>query len=271
MGKSMQWNNLCRRFSMAYTKEILTLAVEIGDEMLRNGAEIYRVEDTVIHILKAYQIEEFDVYVLSNGIFASANENKEDACSMIRHIPLGSVHLDKISALNQLTRDICTQDCALTDAWVRLEECRNLKPPARWLQVLCCGIGSSGFAYLFGGELLDLFFSFMIGILLQLVMFSQSNQKMARFSKSLFYSMFVTALSLVPFALGAPVMQDKIVIGAIMPLVPGIAFTTSIRDFYNGDYLSGTIHLIDALMTALCIAAGVGIVISIYQAVGGKL
>ena len=32
---------------MAYTKEILTLAVEIGDCMLRNGAEIYRVEDTV--------------------------------------------------------------------------------------------------------------------------------------------------------------------------------------------------------------------------------
>lgn len=63
---------------MAYTKEILTLAVEIGDCMLRNGAEIYRVEDTVVHILSSYEVEEFDVYVLSNGIFASANENKED-------------------------------------------------------------------------------------------------------------------------------------------------------------------------------------------------
>ena len=64
---------------MAYTKEILTLAVEIGDTMLRNGAEIYRVEDTVERILYAYEVEEFDVYVLSNGIFASANENKEDS------------------------------------------------------------------------------------------------------------------------------------------------------------------------------------------------
>ena len=32
---------------MAYTKEILTLAVEIGDCMLRNGAEIYL---SLIHI-----------------------------------------------------------------------------------------------------------------------------------------------------------------------------------------------------------------------------
>ena len=43
---------------MAYTKEILTLAVEIGDCMLRNGAEIYRVEDTVVHILSSYEVEE---------------------------------------------------------------------------------------------------------------------------------------------------------------------------------------------------------------------
>jgi uncharacterized membrane protein YjjP (DUF1212 family) len=64
-------------------------------------------------------------------------------------------------------------------------------------------------------------------------------------------------------------MQDKIVIGSIMPLVPGIAFTTSIRDFYNGDFLSGTIHLIDALLTALCIAVGVCISIYICQLLGG--
>ena len=102
---------------MAYTKEILTLAVEIGDCMLRNGAEIYRVEDTVVHILSSYEVEEFDVYVLSNGIFASANENKEDACSIVRHVPLGAVNLAKISALNQLARDICDQKISLIDSW----------------------------------------------------------------------------------------------------------------------------------------------------------
>ena len=108
---------------MAYTKEILTLAVEIGDTMLRNGAEIYRVEDTVERILYAYDVEEFDVYGLSNGIFASANENREDSCSIVRHVPLGSVNLGKVAALNQLTRDICFQKCSLIDAWDRLEDC----------------------------------------------------------------------------------------------------------------------------------------------------
>lgn len=102
---------------MVYTNEILTLAVEIGDSMLRNGAEIYRVEDTVVHILKSYEVKEFDVYVISNGIFASANENQEDACSIVRHVPLGSVNLGKISALNQLARDICEHKISLIDSW----------------------------------------------------------------------------------------------------------------------------------------------------------
>ena len=111
---------------MAVTKEILTLADETGDALRRNGAEVYRVEDTVLHILKAYEITDCDVYVLSNGIFASANENKEDACSMIRHVPLGSTHLGRIAALNQLSREICSHECSLRDAWVRLEECKRV-------------------------------------------------------------------------------------------------------------------------------------------------
>ena len=69
---------------MDNTKEILTLAVEIGDAMLRCGAEIYRVEDSVIRILEAFGLDDFDAYVLSNGIFASANESREDACSVVR-------------------------------------------------------------------------------------------------------------------------------------------------------------------------------------------
>ena len=47
---------------MAVTKEILALAVEIGDALLRNGAEVYRVEDTVMHILEAYEIENYDAF-----------------------------------------------------------------------------------------------------------------------------------------------------------------------------------------------------------------
>ena len=214
---------------MAVTKEILTLAVEIGDAMLRNGGEIYRVEDTVMHILRAYEIEDYDVYVLSNGIFASANENKDDACSMIRHVPLGKTHLGRIAALNQLSREICSHECSLVDSWD---------------QILFCGLGSASFCYLFCGTPLDAFFAFFIGLLLQLFLNTAKKHPMSSFIVNILGSALVTVCSLILLSIGLPIMQDKIVIGDIMPLVPGIALTTSIRDFFNGDYLSGTIHML---------------------------
>ena len=150
---------------MATTKEVLSLAVEIADVMLRNGGEIYRIEDTVIHILKAYNVESFDVYLLSNGIFASANEDKEDACSIIRHVPLGSVNLSKSAYLNQLARDLCTHKCSISEGWERVKEAKALPNYSNKIQYFSCGLGSACYTFMFGGALIDFGFSFIIGFI----------------------------------------------------------------------------------------------------------
>lgn len=254
---------------MTNTKEILSLSVEIADVMLRNGGEIYRIEDTVIHILEAYDIESFDVYVLSNGIFASANENKDDSCSMIRHVPLGEVNLAKVSYLNQLARDLCSHSCTIEEGWKRVEKAKKLPKYSAWIHILCCGLGSACYAFLFGGSLLDFAFAFLIGLSEQILLLTMAKRKVSRFLRNVFVSVLVSALSILVVMTGLPVLQDKIIIGAIMPLVPGITFTTSIRDFHNGDYLSGSIHLIDALLTALCIAVGICLPMLLSSYLGG--
>ncbi|MBQ8040144.1 MAG: threonine/serine exporter family protein [Lachnospiraceae bacterium] len=254
---------------MAKTREVLTLAVEIGDLLLRNGAEVYRVEDTVMHILTAFDIKDCDVYVLSNGIFASANENTDDACSMIRHVPLGSVHLGRIAALNQLSRELCAKECSLEEAWERLPYCKTIPIASNVSQIFFCGLGSGGFAYLFGGTALDALMAFIIGAVLQIFLIWFKKQALSKFITNILGSGLVTTLSLMILTMGIPILYDKVIIGAIMPLVPGIALTTSIRDLFNGDYVSGTIHLMDALLTAFCIAVGVGTIITLYQYVPG--
>lgn len=254
---------------MAQTKEILTLAVELADTMLRSGAEIYRVEDSVIHILEAYGLEDFDVYVLSNGIFASANENKTDACSMIRHVPMASIHLSRITALNQLTRDICDHKCTIEEANMRLQKCRHLPSYSRAVCLLSCGLACAAFAVLFGGSILEALFSFGIGVLEQLFLFVCRQHKVSRFLTTIYASVLISLLGILVVITGLKVHHDKLVIATIMPLVPGIVFTTAIRDFYNEDYLSGSIHLIDALLTALCIAVGVSLPIVLFRYLGG--
>ncbi len=253
------------------TREVLTLAVEIAQAMIRNGAEISRVEDTCTKIIDSFGIVDYDVYVLSNGIFASANEGRDDACSVIRHIPLGKISLTRISALNQLARDICEKKIDIATAWDKLEECKKLPFAPDYLQMIAMGIGSGGFAILFGATAMEGGFACLIGLVLYLLTKVMKKNKVARFAVLLLSSMFITVLAFIPVIAGLNVSLDKIVIGSIMPLVPGISFTTSIRDIYNGDYLSGTIHLIDALFTAMCIAVGVGIVIALFHTMGGVL
>ena len=53
------------------------LSFKMGQALLRNGAEIFRVQETMERVARAYDIEEYDVYVLSNAIFANAVENGE--------------------------------------------------------------------------------------------------------------------------------------------------------------------------------------------------
>jgi uncharacterized membrane protein YjjP (DUF1212 family) len=254
---------------MSNTKQVLSFAVELGDVLLRNGAEVYRVEDSVLAILNSYDITDCDVYVLSNGIFASADEVTEHASSMIRHVPMYPTHLARIAGLNSLCRDVCAKNISLEDAWVELEKCKNIPEYNLPLLILATAIGCGGFAYLFGGTPLDAFVATIVGAVLRIFLFFEGKLNHSKTMTNVFGSIVVSIVAILFFAIGFPVHYDKIIIGAIMPLVPGIPITNSIRDFINGDYLSGSIRLIDALLTAFCIAVGVGIVITIVHLTGG--
>ena len=59
------------------------------------------------------------------------------------------------------------------------------------------------------------------------------------------------------------------IIGSIMPLIPGVAFTNAIRDIADGDYISGSVRMLDALLVFFCIAMGVGLVFSLFHRLTG--
>lgn len=50
-------------------REALDVAALAGDILLASGAEIFRVEETIFRIARAYGVESSDAFVLSSGIF----------------------------------------------------------------------------------------------------------------------------------------------------------------------------------------------------------
>ncbi len=254
---------------MSESKEILNLAISVGEVLLKSGGEIYRVQETVTRILEAYGIRDYHVFVITNGIFATVNEQREDAGSMVRYVPIGEVNLKRVAEVNQLSREICEKKCSIMEAYEKLEQCRNSASAGNLALVFACGVGSAGFCYLLGGRLYDSMVSFFLGVLLQMFLFLAGKHYASRFLMNILGSALVTAGSLILYVAGAGILSDKVIIGGIIPLVPGVALTTGIRDLFSGDYLSGGIRLMDALLTGMCIAIGVGAMIKLFQLLGG--
>jgi uncharacterized membrane protein YjjP (DUF1212 family) len=254
---------------MTHHKKVLNLAVSTGEAMLKNGGEIYRVQDTMTHILEAYGISNYHVYVVSNGIFSTIDDGNEDAFSLVRYVPLGNVNLARISAINALSREICEKHLPLEEAYDKLKQCNTVPESTSAMKILACGVGAGAFCYLFGGSLLDSLFALCLGFVLQIFLNYASRVNTSRFFMNIIGSALVTCGSILLHIANLPISVSHVIIGSIIPLVPGVIFTTSIRDFFNGDHLSGTIHLIDAVLTSICIAVGVGAVIVCYHYFGG--
>ena len=235
---------------------VLELAGHAGVLLLANGAEIFRVQETMIRLLRAFGVTNSNVYVISNGIFATVNEGSAQALSLVRHVPLGSVNLGRIDRVNQISRSVCAGEMGLDAAQEALDRAKTFMPEPPAMQVLASALGAAAFCCLFGGTILDGAAAFAVGAALQLALFALQRHSRG-FMLYILGSALVTLLSGAQAWLFPALDFNRVVIGGIIPLVPGVSFTTSIREFFNGDYLSGVIHLIAAVLTAVCVALGV--------------
>ena len=68
---------------MTQGKSVLELTTRIGEVLLKNGGEIFRVQQTMQIVAKAYGVSGFHVYVLANGLFVSIEEDGKQLCSQV--------------------------------------------------------------------------------------------------------------------------------------------------------------------------------------------
>ncbi len=250
-------------------KGAAALSFRMGELLLRSGAEIFRVQETMERVARAYGVTEFNAYVLSNAIFAAAVENGVRSETKLKFVPGTVTHFGRIAALNQLSREIAAGMVPEAEAFRRAEEAARIPYTDGKLLILACAVGSACFSFLFGGSLLDAAAALLCGAVLQVFLNVVDRRSASKFITNLAASALVALAAVALYALGLGNSLDKIIIGSIIRLVPGVALTTSIRDFLNGDYLSGTIRMIDAFLVGGCIAVGVGAVVMLYYNFAG--
>ena len=97
-----------------------------------------------------------------------------------------------------------------------------------------------------------------------------ASSSLSRMNTNIFFTYVCASMAMVlpPLALvylGVPVHMDKIVIGAIMLLVPGIAITNVIRDVLAGDFLTALTKFAEVLIISMALALGIAIPVGVAR------
>ncbi|MBQ6833721.1 MAG: threonine/serine exporter family protein, partial [Lachnospiraceae bacterium] len=227
-------------------------------------------EETIDRICLHYGIESGNAFVLSNGIFTTMGSRREEVFAKVQHIPVSGAHLNKVAAVNQLSREIEAGIHTLDDLDRCLDEIERMPGKRKIVQILASAVGSGAFCYLFGGDLGDCAAAFISGFILYIYILNFSKNR-SKIVSNILGGALVTFLCMIMYHLKFGHHISSMIIGSVIPMIPGVAFTNAIRDIADGDYISGSVRMLDAMLSFLSIALGVGLMFTMYQRVTGGI
>lgn len=248
---------------MMDVEEILELAVEVGYQLQIAGGEIYRVEESVSRLLRAYGIETGEVFAIPNCLIASAHTGGREVTSM-RRIPSHGTDIWKLEAMNGLCRRLCAVPLPVDRARRELETLvEGEKRYSPLALLLAHFFGAGMFTLFFGGGWQDALCAGVCGGAIWITLSLMDKLEANLLIRTMAGGGVSALLALGLCGLGLGQSVDLITIGALMILVPGVALTNAVRDVMVGDMVSGLSKLAEAVLIGVAIALGTGLALGI--------
>lgn len=240
----------------------LKLAMLAGEILVQSGAETYRVEDTMNHILESANAEQSNAFAFTTGVFATLTQPGKEAQTLIKRIHKRSLNLSNIATVNDISRRFCRGSITIEDAYRELKAIPDTAYPL-WMNNLGMIGLSAGFVLMLGGNLVETFAAglnvLMLTLFFRLAKRLNSNSFIKTALGAMVITLFAGLIARTPMQLNT----SLITVASMMPLVPGSAITNAIRDTLSGDYMSGGSRALEALVIAASIAIGVGLGLTI--------
>lgn len=251
---------------------VLECALLAAHLLLESGAETYRAEESAERICLRFGADAPQIMALPTGAFATIGRAGEPPVSGLRRVKKRATDLRRIDEINRISRAVSQGDMPLEDALSRLTALARPTPRGR-LSALA-GFGASAgssalFAVLFGGGWFDFLIAGLCGLIVQAISSALRREDSLPFILSLLGGAVIAAIATAATALSGLGDTTMIIAGALMPLLPGLAMTNAIRDTIRGDLVSGVARAAEALLAAVSLAVGVGVVLGARIVVGG--
>lgn len=246
---------------MAETEEITKVCMLAGKLMLENGAETHRVEDTMIRIGEAFGLENIQSFATPTGINFSVGY--VEAISFMR-ISNRTTDLHKIYLVNNVSRKIVEKQLNLQEAMQELQSIEDIDTffPS-WVQIVAASLASGCFLIMFGGLWSDFIPTMITGGIGFAGMVAVNRLVNIRFVADFFGALLIGIFAIYFVKTGMGVNLDKLIIGSVMPLVPGLPITNAVRELLSGHLIAGVSKGVEAQLAALAIGAGIAVVLSL--------
>lgn len=238
---------------------LLDIAAEIGFQLSLNGAETFRIEESIYRILKAYGFDA-QVYAIPTYLHISIRTNSGKIISRMCRIGDHGTDMDGIELYSGLSRRICEMKPNIHEAELWLSEAAHSHVCYKRLMVYFAHfLAGSGFSMFFGGSFLDSLCGGICALLSGIVEGSLSSFRVNRFFRTAVAGLIMAFPAYFMAELGIIQNPDMAIVGAIMPLIPGLLFTNAMRDIFYGDTISALNRILQVLLLATAIALGTAV------------
>ncbi|ANZ57891.1 hypothetical protein BGL34_03035 [Fructilactobacillus lindneri] len=243
--------------SREYKNKVVQTCLLAGKILIENGSELNRVSDTIKRIARNAGLDDLHAYVTITGLMISAND---EAGAQISEIEKRNFDLRRIAAVNRLSRQFAAHKISLDRFYSLLKKVEHIGfYYPFWMMLLSAALLSGCITVVFNNDIHDFLITCLVGMLGWWIFHAIVSRVNASFISEFVAAAAIGAMGILAVRFGLGQSTDNIIIGSVMPLVPGVQITNAVRDLITGNLISGPARGIEALICACALGFGVSL------------
>lgn len=250
-------------------KTVMELAMKTGEMLLASGGSTHKIEGIIRSILNTRELTKTEIFVTTSGIVVTIESKTTGVMTMVKNVPVKSMHMERIALIEEIIFEFINDRISADEALKQLKNISSKNTYSFFTSVIAFGGAASFRTLMFGGTLIDGLASIFVGIFLGIFIKTLNSKSIIGFLVSICGGFVVGYSSVLFMRFGIGSQLDKIIIGSIIPIAPGVPLTHAVNDILNGDYISGNIRAMEALLTGVAIAIGIATSLQFWSLIIG--
>ncbi len=242
-------------------QKLVACMLDMGEILLTSGAEVNRIEDTLMRIGSAYHFQRVDVFTITSSIVLTVHTEAGNIITQTRRIKSVRVDMERVSQVNCLSRKMCAKLPDVEFVEAEIQKIKQIQGYNEYVIIIAYAMVAASFAVFFGGDYMDALASALAAVVLRFMLRIGQRIKMNALFLNMMCSAVVGMVVMLLLRIGVGHSIDQIVMGNVMLLIPGLGLTSSLRDMISGDIISGMLGITESVLKAIAIAMGFAVLL----------